>query len=131
MGSKEILAITESKSLLFVEDDDKLRETMTDLLKDLFAEVTIAKDGQEGLERVKEKEFDYVISDINMPKMDGVELLQSIRELYPKMKVIFLTAHSDMKYILAASQYRVSGYINKPITLDALEEVLLKIEHKK
>jgi len=128
MDMKELLALTQSKRVLLVEDDEDIRVSMETLFEDLFQEATVAADGQDGWEKFQAGSFDLVITDINMPKMDGIELLKNIRTIDAHIPVVMLTAHNDMKYVIGASQHRTSGYIIKPLTLDSLGEALIKIE---
>lgn len=128
MDFNDLTRLTESKKLLFIEDDETVRSSGLSLFQELFQETVVAVDGQDGWEKFQADDFDLIITDVNMPNMDGITLLKNIRAVDSKIAVIMLTAHNDMKYILGASENRTSGYIIKPLTLDSLGEALLKIE---
>ncbi len=103
-------------SILYVEDSKTIRTQMLDFLVKLFKQVIPAVDGVDGLEKFKDnKHIDVVISDINMPNMDGIEMLSKIRELNKDIPFIFTTAYSETEYALNAIKYGVSHYAIKPI----------------
>ena len=123
----ELKRKTESLNLLYVEDDANSREQLKMILDMLFATVTIAKDGYEGLQTYETDKFDLVITDINMPRMDGIELMQKIKELNPQQKVIIVSAHDGGDYLLSAIRSGVDSFILKPVEIEQLENVLDKI----
>jgi len=105
------------------------------LLKELgFANVDEAEDGAAGLAKVKEGRFDFVISDWNMPNMDGLQMLQSIRAdantAISKLPVLMVTAEAKKENIIAAAQAGANGYVVKPFTAATLDEKLGKIFEK-
>ena len=91
----EILSLTKTITLLYVEDDTTNREYFGDMFKEIFKEVKIASDGEEGLDLFKEFRADMVISDVRMPSKDGIEMLREIKELDPDVETIITTAHND------------------------------------
>jgi len=105
---------------LYVEDEDFIRDSFSLMLKRYFKEVIIAKNGKEGLEKFKNNEIDIIISDIRMPIMDGIEMVKHIKEINPKVYVIFITAFSDTEYLKAAIDLGVEGYLTKPIDRNML-----------
>jgi len=118
---------------LVVDDFATMRRIVRNLLKDLgFVNVEEAEDGQDALTKLQDSTFDFVISDWNMPNMDGLELLTTIRK-DPKMgqmPVLMVTAEAKKENIIAAAQAGASGYIVKPFTAATLEEKLNKIFEK-
>ncbi len=112
-------------TILYVEDDDGIRNQLVKFLKYFSTKLITAKDGQEGLELYKKYLPDIVISDIKMPKMNGIEMVKLIKNINPKQYIIFTTAHSESNYFLDALDMQVYAYILKPINLDQLE---IKIE---
>ena len=117
-------------TILYVEDDDGIRNQLVKFLKYFSTKLITAKDGQEGLELYKKYLpdiviSDIVISDIKMPKMNGIEMVKLIKNINPKQYIIFTTAHSESNYFLDALDMQVYAYILKPINLDQLE---IKIE---
>ncbi|AYA40526.1 chemotaxis response regulator CheY [Xenorhabdus nematophila] len=124
-----------SKDLRFlvVDDFSTMRRIVRNLLKELgFNNVEEAQDGAEALTKLRTAEFDFVISDWNMPNIDGLELLKTIRseEKLAALPVLMVTAEAKKENIIAAAQAGASGYVVKPFTAAILEEKLDKIFEK-
>lgn len=118
---------------LVVDDFATMRRIIRNLLKDLgFNNVEEAEDGQDALEKLRESSFDFVISDWNMPNMDGLQLLTEVRKSseLSALPVLMVTAEAKKENIIAAAQAGASGYIVKPFTAATLEEKLNKIFEK-
>ena len=120
---------------LVVDDFPTMRRIVRNLLKELgYANVDEAEDGAAGLAKVKEGRFDFVISDWNMPNMDGLQMLQSIRAdantAISKLPVLMVTAEAKKENIIAAAQAGANGYVVKPFTAATLDEKLGKIFEK-
>lgn len=118
---------------LVVDDFATMRRIVRNLLKELgFENVDEAEDGNEALSKIRESQFDFVISDWNMPNMDGLQLLNEIRkdEQLKTMPVLMVTAEAKKENIIAAAQAGASGYVVKPFTAATLEEKLGKIFEK-
>ena len=120
---------------LVVDDFPTMRRIVRNLLKELgFANVDEAEDGAAGLAKVKEGRFDFVISDWNMPNMDGLQMLQAIRAdanpAISKLPVLMVTAEAKKENIIAAAQAGAHGYVGKPFTAATLDEKLGKIFEK-
>jgi len=111
---------------LYVEDDDNIRNELSSLLGNFFDTVYTAADGQEGLELFKahQNDIDVILSDINMPKMTGIEMIKAIRKFDTKVPVIFATAYSDNEYLADAIKLRVYDYIIKPIDIRHLLTIM-------
>ncbi len=122
-------------SLLYVEDEVMLRESMSALLQDVFFRVFSASDGREALEIFEREKIDVVISDIRMPVMDGLAMARALKKVDPDIPIVFLTAHSDATYLFESIRIGIDAYIEKPVNIDELftniEKVLLPIEQKK
>lgn len=118
---------------LVVDDFSTMRRIVRNLLKELgFANVDEAEDGQIALQKLNSLPFDFVVTDWNMPNMDGLTLLQNIRAT-PSLKhlpVLMITAEAKKENIIAAAQAGASGYIVKPFTAATLSEKLEKIFEK-
>ena len=118
---------------LVVDDFNTMRRIVRNLLKELgFNNVEEAEDGVDALGKLKAGGFDFVISDWNMPNMDGLQLLQTIRAdaALGKLPVLMVTAEAKKENIIAAAQAGASGYVVKPFTAATLEEKLGKIFEK-
>jgi two-component system chemotaxis response regulator CheY len=117
-------------SILVVDDFSTMRRIIKGLLQDLgFANITEADDGLTALSLLKAGNFDLLITDWNMPGMQGVELLRQVRadERMKKLPVLMLTAEATRAQIVAAAQAGVSGYVIKPFTAATLREKIDKI----
>ena len=118
---------------LVVDDFSTMRRIVRNLLKELgFTNVDEAEDGAIALQKLQGGGFDFVVSDWNMPNMDGLTLLQTIRAT-PNLKhlpVLMITAEAKKENIIAAAQAGASGYIVKPFTAAVLAEKLQKIFEK-
>ncbi len=118
---------------LVVDDFSTMRRIVRNLLKELgFNNVEEAEDGVDALNKLQAGGYGFVISDWNMPNMDGLTLLQTIRAT-PNLKhlpVLMITAEAKKENIIAAAQAGASGYIVKPFTAGTLSEKLNKIFEK-
>jgi two-component system chemotaxis response regulator CheY len=118
---------------LVVDDFSTMRRIVRNLLKELgFTNVEEAEDGAVALQKLQGGGFDFVVTDWNMPNMDGLTLLQSVRA-DPNLKalpVLMITAEAKKENIIAAAQAGASGYIVKPFTAGTLNEKLVKIFEK-
>ncbi|MEY4593238.1 MAG: hypothetical protein RIR18_2133 [Pseudomonadota bacterium] len=119
---------------LVVDDFSTMRRIVRNLLKELgFTNVEEAEDGQIALQRLNgSSNFDFVVTDWNMPNMDGLTLLQNIRSS-PTLKhlpVLMITAEAKKENIIAAAQAGASGYIVKPFTAATLSEKMNKVFEK-
>lgn len=122
-----------SMKFLVVDDFSTMRRIVRNLLKELgFNNVDEAEDGVVALQKLERGDFEFVVTDWNMPNMDGLTLLQSIRKS-PDLKhlpVLMITAEAKKENIIAAAQAGASGYIVKPFTAATLSEKLQKIFEK-
>lgn len=120
-------------NILVVDDFPTMRRIVRSLLKELgFANVEEAEDGQDALTKLKAGGFDFVVSDWNMPNLDGLEMLKRIRadESMKSLPVLMITAEAKKDNIVAAAQAGANGYIVKPFTAVTLEEKLHRIFEK-
>jgi len=118
---------TKDLTLLYVEDDEILANEMKDLFKKFFKDIVLCKNGEKALKLYKEKEFDLVMSDIRMPKMDGIELATKIREINKDQAIIMLSAYSDVDNLLRLIKVGVSDFLLKPMEFGQLFDVLYKV----
>ncbi|HMU65386.1 MAG: chemotaxis protein CheY [Nitrosomonas sp.] len=115
---------------LVVDDFSTMRRIIRNLLRELgFLNVEEAEDGAAALRKLRESSFDFVVSDWNMPNMDGLTMLQSVRadEELKQIPVLMVTAEAKKENIIAAAQAGANGYIVKPFTAATLDEKLNKI----
>ncbi len=120
--------------ILYVEDEDRARESLSRFLNRFCETLYIAKNGEEGLELYKNQTVDLVISDIKMPKKSGLEMVEAIKKIRSEQLVIFTTAHIDSEYLFQAIELQVDGYVAKPVDLDKLkvqiEKCILELQAK-
>lgn len=115
------------RSILYVEDEKVIQEELSEVLE-LFCETLYTvDDGMQGLKYYGAYNPDIIITDIQMPVMDGIEMSKKIKEMNPDVPIIFTTAFSDVNYFQEAIELQVEGYILKPISLEFLEKKILSI----
>jgi two-component system chemotaxis response regulator CheY len=119
--------------ILVVDDFSTMRRIVRNLLKELgYTNVDEAEDGVAALQKLKGSNFQFVVTDWNMPNMTGIELLRAIRAdvALKSLPVLMITAEAKKENIIEAAQSGASGYIVKPFTAGTLEEKLNKIFEK-
>ncbi|MCL7461892.1 chemotaxis response regulator CheY [Pseudomonas sp. NW5] len=120
-------------SILVVDDFPTMRRIVRGLLKELgFNNVEEAEDGQDALNKLRSGKFEFVVSDWNMPNLDGLDMLKAIRAdaALQHLPVLMVTAEAKKENIIAAAQAGANGYVVKPFTAATLEEKLNKIFEK-
>ena len=123
-------ALDKNMKVLVVDDFSTMRRIVKNLLRDLgFTNIQEADDGSTALPMLKEGEFDFVVTDWNMPGMQGIDLLKAIRadEKLLHIPVLMVTAEAKKEQIVMAAQAGVNGYIVKPFTAATLKTKLDKI----
>ncbi|RXJ99121.1 hypothetical protein CRU98_07090 [Arcobacter sp. CECT 8986] len=101
--------------LLFVEDEKDLIEIISDTLKKLEANFLTAHNGKEALALVEQNDdIDAVITDINMPVLNGIEMIKVLKDIRPSLPVIIMSAHTESEYRQKADEYGVKDYLLKP-----------------
>lgn len=113
--------------ILFIEDEKAIRDNYVQFLKRYFRNVYEAGDGEEAYKIYREKKPQILIVDINIPKLNGIDLLKKIREFDHTTKAIMLTAHSDINFLLEATSLKLTKYLVKPATRAELKEALILV----
>lgn len=123
---RKLVELGKDISILFVEDDPIVIETMSKILQNFCSELFVATDGKEGLELFAQNadRIDLVISDISMPKMNGLHMLKKIGEIKPKVHAVILSAHNDNDNLVKAIELKVEYFLIKPVEQDRLFDVL-------
>ncbi|MFA6188621.1 MAG: HD domain-containing phosphohydrolase [Sulfuricurvum sp.] len=117
----------QSLNILYVEDDKEVNEALVKYLSKFFNHVETAFDGEEGLEKYKLGEFDIVLTDINMPKMNGIEMAKQIKAINAQQEIVIISAYTETDYFLNSIHLGISDYILKPISYEQMNSVLYKV----
>ncbi len=132
MDYKKVLKYTDKLNVLYVEDDEHLREDTQEILEDYFAQLDTAVNGKDALEQYKKyfeknnQYYDLVITDINMPIMDGEVLINEIGNIYSEQTIIVISAYSESTRLIRLIQKGITNFILKPIDPIQLINVLYK-----
>ena len=102
-------------TLLYVEDDQHSRENTKSILDLFFMDIIIAYDGEDGLNKYVDNDVDFIITDINMPKLNGIDMIKKIREINPDIPILVFSAYNETAYFLDSIKLGVNGYLIKPI----------------
>lgn len=124
---EQIRVLGSSLNILYVEDDSAIREEVDGLLKRIFQNVDSLSNGEDALLLYKEKKYDIVLTDLAMPKLDGVELTRKIMSENPTQEVMIISAHRDVEQLVELIDLGVSGFILKPINI---QKFIQKIHSK-
>ncbi len=116
--------INDKIKLLYVEDDDIARENGIEYLENYFENIYEAPDALSALKLYEEVQPDIIITDIQMPKLNGLEFIKRVRQKNKKVQVIVLSAFSDKEYLFAAIELQLVKYLIKPIKEEELENAL-------
>ena len=111
-------------TLLYVEDDKVIRDILERRLAKHVKELYIAVDGQDGFEKFNQYKPDIILTDITMPRMNGIEMSKKIKEIDTQIPIVIMSAHSDTSYLLEAIKLGINGYLLKPVDKVKLFETL-------
>ena len=110
-------------NILYVEDEIDIQESIYEMIKDIFGTITLSSNGIEALHLYhNENNFDLILTDINMPKMGGLELIQEIRKIDKTLPIVITTAHDDASFLQKSIDLNVNGYVLKPLDINKLIE---------
>ena len=131
----ELKQVTQDLSVLYVEDEKMIRDGLLGSLKQLFKEVEVAEDGAVGWELYKNADFHLVITDISMPNMNGITMIENIMEKNPEARIIVTSAQNDAEKLLTLINLGVDRFLTKPISkinlINALYTVCSSISNKR
>jgi DNA-binding NtrC family response regulator len=117
--------------ILFVDDDRAILEIVREYLAEIGYRVDVVDNGLAALERIKDKPYQIVFTDIKMPDIDGLELLSAIKEYRPETEVIIVTGHGSMESAIQAMKYGSYDYLQKPFKLNVLKVIIDRILDEK
>ena len=122
-------------TVLYVEDEKEVRETIVLILESIFENILVASNGVEGIELSKNNKIDLIISDINMPKCNGLEMIKSIKEIHPQIPTILVTALENTDLLIQSINLGINKYIVKPMKredlFEAIEDILYILDSKR
>ena len=123
---------TKGMRVLVVEDDLLLQEMYENFFLKFFEDIQIKENGKEGFDAFMKKSYDIVITDLEMPLMNGLDMIQAMKEINPKQHTILVSAHQDASYLSRAIELGVDGYLFKPIDIEnsirTFEKIVSQIE---
>ncbi|MGB5749226.1 MAG: response regulator [Desulfobacterales bacterium] len=117
-------------NILLVDDEKDIREVLVLALEDLGYHIFEAENGKQALDKFREIQPPIVLTDIKMPGMDGIKLLQKIKHENPETEVIMITGHGDMELAIRSLKNEATDFITKPINVDALEIAVQRARDK-
>ena len=130
---EDLLKKSQKLNVLYVEDSKEVRESIAELLKHYFKHIDTAVDGAMGFQKYKEyyeinqHYYDIVITDIRMPNMNGIEMIEVIHELNDRQAIIVTSAHDESEYLLKLITLEISHFITKPIDVNQFHKVLSRV----
>ncbi len=107
-------------SILVIEDERSIRNTLKDIFDNEGYETDLAEDGQQGIEKIKQKDYSLIFTDIKMPKMDGIEVLEKTKEIKPEIPVIMISGHGDIDTAVECIKKGAFDFIQKPLDLNRM-----------
>ena len=123
----EIINKSRNLKVLYVEDNEDVRNQTQKMLSAFFQNIDLAVNGQEGFELFSKNPYDILITDIKMPEIDGMTLIKMIREVNDSIPILILSAHDDKDYLLKSIDFNVEGYILKPYNLSQIAKTIDKL----
>lgn len=135
MDWNELRKQTQGLRLIIAEDYAPLRRELAEMLGDLFLDIELFDNGESALQAYEKGKFDLLLSDVQMPRKNGVELARAIRERNEEFPIIILSAHTESEYLLDLINIGISQFVTKPIDstvfLETVSHVCSKIKRPK
>lgn len=124
---KQLQRYSKKYNVLYVEDDENIRNPTRKLLEKFFNTVDVASNGNEGLNIYKEKQHDLIFSDIKMPVMNGIELVKAVKDLNPDQNIIIISAYDESAYLMELINMKVEQFLLKPVEIQNFLGVSLRV----
>ena len=118
--------ILKNLNLLFVDDNSRISAEIYTLFSTIFKTISLAHDAASAIKICEAQMIDIIITDIEMPGMDGLSFVEHIRQTNTSIPIIILSAHTDNDYLFRAANLQIDGYITKPLNFKKLEQTLAK-----
>lgn len=122
--------MTRALSVMYAEDDPFTRELYAEMLQQLFPDLRLAADGAEALQRYLERPCDLLLTDLQMPGMDGLQLCAELRTFNPDLAVVVISSHDQGDLLLHSAKLGIDGYLVKPVTWELLQRTLLRVTER-
>ena len=132
MKLKDLVKYSKTVKILYVEDNKEARESTLLLLEELFDNIVVAEDGEDGYNKFIDNKdnLDLIITDLNMPKLNGIDMIDKIRDTGSAIPVIVFSAYEDKDNYINSVKLNISYYLNKPINIKKFEPVIKKTVKK-
>ena len=130
---KNLREFSQNLKILYVEDNQEARDSTMELLTMFFKNIIIAVDGEDGLDKFKDennKDIQLIITDINMPKLNGLDMISKIKEHNEDISILVISAYSEIEYLMESIKIQVDDYLLKPIQTTTFVSVISKILKK-
>src|ERR1700756_2316115 len=119
-------------SILIIEDEPDIREMLQWGLGNQGHQVMVAADGKEALEKIRQEDFEVVVSDIRIPGIDGLEVLRATKDIAPATEVVMMTAYAELQYAIECIRGGAFDFIQKPLTIAALNSTIDRaLQHRR
>lgn len=122
----ELITYGKKIRVLYVEDNEEARQYTLETLNRFFEHITVAVDGIDGLNKFKNSTYDLVLTDINMPRMNGIEMIRKIKEIDTHASILVLSAHDETDYFIDTITLGIDGYLLKPLDIMQFVQTLNK-----
>ncbi len=126
----DIIKYTKNMRLLYVEDNAEARDSSLIVFEEFFDDIIVAIDGEDGLEKFNKHQIDIIITDINMPRLSGLAMIQQLQHIDKDVHILVLSAYNESGYFIESIKLGVDGYILKPIDINSFLNTLSKIIKK-
>ncbi|WP_457744642.1 EAL domain-containing response regulator [Sulfurimonas sp.] len=127
---KELITNAKNLTILLVEDDEATRNELTQFLGTFFSKIISAVDGEDALRKYSDNKIDLLLTDLTLPKLDGMQLIAQIRGHDSSIPILIISAHREPSYFLDSIKYGVDGYLLKPFNLEQFLAVVSKVVYR-
>ena len=122
----KLVKFSKTLKVLYVEDNKEVREQVVKILENFFINISIAVDGKDGLEKFKKNKFSLIITDINMPNKNGIEMLKEIKKQDEEVFCLIVSAHNESNYFIDSIELAVDGFLLKPVKYEQFTSLIFK-----
>ncbi len=123
---EEVVKCSKNLTLLYVEDNQATRDSALMILSEFFDDIILGVDGHDGFNKFQQNNIDLIITDINMPVLNGLNMSKKIKELNPTIPILVVSAHNEPEYFIDSIKVGIDGYLLKPLHFDQFCSTLYK-----